>query len=217
MNTSNITNKERFQIFKILTKERHIRFYYYIVNNGLKKVQLGDVVTNRLWINQNISESFISENTIDCFICGYDSCLRKIIIINESDVIWDEINGFYDNIPVWDKQEVERIENKIRFIGNGSYYGVKDPIYSKTQSKLAKFSKRRNKDSHNFSISIKDINNGNDFMFDDYINDEYFNGIIPFDYVFKHKTGFYPKGKLVCWFINENDIVKYFRTLQPNF
>lgn len=206
-----MTKIEQFNILKKESENRHIRIYYYNRNNN--EIQIGDIVTNERWIHRNVGE--FKKSTINDYIFCYDACLKKLINVHFNDLIWDEINRFYDDIPEWDIQSVKRIEDKVRFIGNSSLFGFKDPIYSSNKDKQPiKISKRKNPARPKFSISFYKLKCDNKFLFQDYINGEYYEGIIPFDYIDKHKELCWSKkGNPVCWLIHEKDIKYYFDNL----
>lgn len=191
----------KIKLLKEELNNRHVSFY---TREG-GKLKRYDMNTNKKWINDNVDSTWNNPN-IDQFISGFDFVSSSFVNVYVENILWDEVNGFSDNAVEYDKQEINKCEDTLKFI-SGSWNNIMNK--RSNASKIFRINKRseKHKSSSYLSFDGKGINFDAHYEFDDYIGETHYHIFIPCSYIKQHMSKYF--NKQYFGLIHEKYILQY--------
>lgn len=178
-----MTRQERIQLLKNTLKNRHLSFY----TDDHGELKRYDIISNKKWINSNIDKEWRNCEDNIFAITGFDFVSMSLVEIISQNVIWDELNEYYDNCPDYLKRKIKTCEDTLNFISD-SWWDAQDNknIPKNTNKKTFKIYKKseKRKNSSYYSFELCGIHYSDRyFVFDDVINDNHYHILIPSKYI----------------------------------
>lgn len=213
----NNNEKDWLAYLKENMTQRHVSCY---CRNDKSKLIRYDANCNEDFIHKEIDKDWEQIESQIAFSC-FDFVSMSIQTIYLSQILWDEVNGFYSKATEEDKVEVENCQNTLQLISD-SWYRTVTKIRKPSSRNLEPYriSKRSLKNSSKkpkqFSLNFFEVQRQDKpFLFDDIIGDVHYKVIIPAKYIKEHAKEFlnYKTGSAFS-LIKENDILEYIQMTQ---